>query len=83
MLRHQPKVPMAVTALIWLNRGGFYRDAPKDLYSCNGFQGQMIFIIPSMDLIIVRMGLKEDPGFDFNNFLKEVTESFKKTKPNV
>jgi len=67
-------------AHFWLNKGGFYPDAPKDLYSCNGFQGQMIFIIPSMDLVIVRMGLKEDPGFDFNLFLKEVTQSFKNDK---
>jgi hypothetical protein len=26
-----------------------------------GFQGQMVAIIPSLDLVIVRMGLKEDP----------------------
>jgi CubicO group peptidase (beta-lactamase class C family) len=64
-------------AHFWLNKDGYYPDAPKDLYSCNGFQGQMIFIIPSMDLVIVRMGLKEDPGFDFNNFLKEITASVK------
>jgi hypothetical protein len=27
-----------------------------------------IAIIPSLDLVIVRMGLKEDPDFDFNGF---------------
>ena len=62
-------------AHFWLNAGGFYPDAPRDLYSCNGFQGQMVFIIPSLDLVIVRMGLKEDPGFDFNGFLREVIAS--------
>jgi len=62
----------------WLNTGGYYPDAPKDLYSANGFQGQMVFIIPSMDLVIVRMGLKEDPGFDFNLLLKEIIGSLKK-----
>ncbi|GEP49975.1 serine hydrolase [Flavobacterium noncentrifugens] len=65
-------------AHFWLNAGGFYPDAPRDLYSCNGFQGQMVFIIPSLDLVVVRMGLKEDPGFDFNAFLKEIIGSFKK-----
>ena len=65
-------------AHFWLNAGGFYPDAPRDLYSCNGFQGQMVFIIPSLDVVIVRMGLKEDPGFDFNAFLKEITGSIKK-----
>lgn len=64
-------------AHFWLNAGGYYPDAPRDLYSANGFQGQVVFIIPSLDLVIVRMGLKEDPGFDFNLFLKEVTQSFK------
>src|SRR6218665_467896 len=61
----------------WLNAGGFYPDAPRDLYSCNGFQGQMVFIIPSLDLVLVRMGLKEDPGFDFNEFLKGIIGSFR------
>jgi hypothetical protein len=28
----------------------------------------MVAIIPSLDLVIVRMGLKEDPDFDFNGF---------------
>ncbi len=64
----------------WLNKGGYYPDAPRDLYSANGFQGQHVFIIPSMDLVIVRMGLKENPGFDFNSFLKEVTQSIGKDK---
>jgi len=64
-------------AHFWLNAGGYYPDAPKDLYSCNGFQGQMVFIIPSKDMVIVRMGLKEDPDFDFNLLLKEITGSVK------
>ncbi len=66
-------------AHFWLNAGGRYPDAPKDIYSCNGFQGQIIFIIPSHDMVIVRMGLKEEKdGFDFNGLLKGVLESFKK-----
>jgi hypothetical protein len=32
-----------------------------------GFQGQMVAIIPSLDGV-VRMGLKEDPDFDFMDF---------------
>jgi CubicO group peptidase (beta-lactamase class C family) len=38
------------------------------MFYCSGFQGQMVAIIPSLDLVIVRMGLKEDPDFDFNVF---------------
>jgi CubicO group peptidase (beta-lactamase class C family) len=46
------------------------------MFYCSGFQGQMVAIIPSLDLVIVRMGLKEDPDFDFN-FLKGVIGSLK------
>ena len=61
----------------WLNASGKYADAPRDLYYASGFQGQKIFIIPSKDLVIVRMGLTDDENFDFNGFLKEVLGSFK------
>ncbi|RKN81092.1 serine hydrolase domain-containing protein [Ulvibacterium marinum] len=56
----------------WLNAHGKYPDAPKDLYSANGYQGQRVFIIPSKDLVIVRTGLAEAPDFDFNGFLKDI-----------
>ena len=60
----------------WLNSSSKYPDAPKDLYYASGFQGQKIFIIPSKDLVIVRMGLTDDESFDFNGFLKEILGSF-------
>jgi len=65
-------------AQFWLNAGGFYPDAPRDMYSCNGFQGQKVYIIPSMDLVIVRMGLTGDSDFDFNGLLKGIVGSVKK-----
>jgi CubicO group peptidase (beta-lactamase class C family) len=66
-------------AHFWLNAGGRYPDAPRDLFSCNGFQGQAIFIIPSCDMVIVRMGLKEEKdGFDFNGLIRDVVGSIKK-----
>jgi hypothetical protein len=61
----------------WLNAGGKFPDAPRDMFYCSGFQGQMVAIIPSLDLVIVRMGLKENPEFDFNGFLKGVIGSLK------
>ena len=66
-------------AHFWLNAGGRYPDAPKDLYSANGFQGQKVFIIPSLDLVIVRMGLTEDAKFDVNEMLKGIIGSFNLT----
>ena len=62
-------------AQFWLNKGGRYLSAPKDMYSCNGYQGQRVFIIPSKDLVIVRMGLTENSNFDFDNFLKGILNS--------
>lgn len=59
-------------AQFWLNAGGHYPDAPRDLFSANGYQGQYVFIIPSKDLVIVRMGLKEEPEFDVNGLLRDV-----------
>jgi len=61
----------------WLNSGGKFPDVPRDMYYCGGFQGQMVVIIPSLDLVIVRMGLKENPEFDFNGMFKGIIGSLK------
>ena len=62
----------------WLNASGHFPDVPREMYYCSGFQGQMVAIIPSLYLVIVRMGLKEDPNFDFNGMLKGILGSLKK-----
>lgn len=67
-------------AHFWLNAGGKYPDVPRDLYHCSGYQGQMVFIIPSMDLVVVRMGLNE--GLDYNSFLRDIIESLEKDNKN-
>ncbi len=64
-------------AHFWLNAGGYFPDAPRDMYSANGYQGQKVFIIPSQDLVVVRMGLTEDEKFDFNGLLKGIVGSLK------
>jgi len=56
-------------AQFWLNAGGHLPDVPKDLFFADGFQGQRVFIIPSKDLVVVRMGLDL---MDFNMMLKEI-----------
>jgi CubicO group peptidase (beta-lactamase class C family) len=65
-------------AHFWLNAGGHYPDVPRDMYSCNGFQGQKVAIFPSQDLVIVRLGLTEDDKFDFNGLLSGIVGSLKK-----
>ncbi len=59
-------------AQFWLNAGGRRPDIPLDMYAMEGYQGQMVFIIPSKDLVVVRMGLTEEPIIDFNKMLKEI-----------
>ena len=63
-------------AHFWLNAGGKYPDAPRDLYSANGYQGQYVFIIPSRNLVVVRTGLAEEPDFDVNAFLGKLVQAF-------
>ena len=65
-------------AHFWLNTGGKFSDVPKDMFYCSGYQGQMVAIFPNHDLVIVRMGLKEDPEFDFNGMLSGIVGSLKK-----
>jgi hypothetical protein len=58
----------------WQNHNqASYPDVPEDLFSCNGHEGQFVFIIPSYDAVVVRMGLSE--SFDINKFLKEVLDA--------
>ncbi len=60
----------------WLNvEGVAMPDVPEDAYSCNGFQGQYVFVIPSYDLVVVRMGLSEQ--FDTNEFLKNILDNIR------
>jgi CubicO group peptidase (beta-lactamase class C family) len=65
-------------AQFWLNAGKKFPNVPRNMFYASGYQGQMVAIFPSQDLVIVRMGLKEDPDFDFNGFLSGVVESLRK-----
>ncbi|MCK0159577.1 serine hydrolase domain-containing protein [Allomuricauda sp. F6463D] len=62
-------------AHFWLNAEGKYPDVPKDLFSCNGFEGQHVFVIPSKDLVVVRTGLAEEPHFDANEVLSNIVKA--------
>lgn len=57
----------------WLNAGGAMSDVPEDVFFANGFQGQRVLVLPSKQMVIVRLGLK---NIDFNmltsNILKAV-----------
>jgi CubicO group peptidase (beta-lactamase class C family) len=51
-------------AHFWLNKNGeAYPNSPHDLFTADGYQGQLVVIIPSKNLVIVRLGL-ENINFD-------------------
>jgi CubicO group peptidase (beta-lactamase class C family) len=67
---------------IWLNAGGDtsvkrFPAAPADMYYADGFESQLIFVIPSKKLVVVRLGLTQHNNFDGNHFLQEVLTAIK------
>ncbi|HEY6976882.1 MAG TPA: serine hydrolase [Chitinophagaceae bacterium] len=55
-------------------------DAPADMFYCDGYAYQFIFIIPSKKLVIVRLGLTLDRSFDENAFVKNIIEAVDEKK---
>ncbi|MEM6629751.1 MAG: serine hydrolase [Bacteroidota bacterium] len=58
-------------AQFWLNKGErkMAPDLPDDAYCARGHDGQRVYIIPSYDLVVVRLGLK---NMDDNEFIKGI-----------
>ena len=64
-------------AFFWLNAGDTsdrreYPSMPRDLYCADGYQGQDIFICPSLDLVAVRLGMCWEDDYGAEAFLKGV-----------
>ena len=61
-------------AFFWLNRNQSCPDVPEDMFSCQGHDGQEIYIIPSKDLVVVILGYspKPDRVIDFNGLLRDI-----------
>ena len=58
-------------AQFWLNKSKKLPDVPEDMFSCNGHRGQYVYIIPSRNLVVVRLGFSTE-HFDGNEFLKGI-----------
>ena len=75
----------AYGALWWLNRDipeknmkRAFPDAPDDMFIAMGHWGQYIFVIPSLDMVIVYTGDNRDDAFNINTFLKLIIDSISK-----
>jgi CubicO group peptidase (beta-lactamase class C family) len=67
---------------IWLNTGSdssvkHYPSAPADMFYADGFESQLIFVIPSKKLVIVRLGLTQHNNFNADQFLHDVLACIK------
>ena len=69
-------------AQIWLNAGNKnnptdkrFPDVPNDMYLMDGFEGQCVVMIPSRDVLIVRLGLSQTREFDTNAFVRDILKS--------
>lgn len=63
-------------SFFWLNTEKKLPDVPTDMFSCNGHDGQQIYIIPSKSLVVVVLGYSPRPDnmVDFNRLLKDIIE---------
>lgn len=61
-------------AQFWTQNMEEYPDVPIDMYFADGYQGQRVFIIPSKDLVVVRLGLSQGK-VSYNELLKGIIES--------
>jgi len=68
-------------AQIWLNAGAnddptnkVFPSLPNDLYYMSGFNDQILAVIPSRDVVVVRLGVTLDNSWDSNQFIKQVLD---------
>jgi CubicO group peptidase (beta-lactamase class C family) len=80
-----PKSPQGnYGAHIWLNAGSpgspddrRWPDLPRDLFYFSGFDGQHVVVIPSRQLVIVRLGCSRSPtSWSLSEFLREMLAAF-------
>ena len=62
-------------AFFWLNNNDYLQAAPEDMYMCRGHDGQMIFILPSQELVVVVLGYSPDNSMDFNRLVEDILKT--------
>jgi CubicO group peptidase (beta-lactamase class C family) len=64
-------------AQFWLNVGGnYYPSLPEDLFACEGHDGQFVTMIPSRNLVVVRVGYTLDAeAWDHEAFMLSILDA--------
>ncbi len=75
----------AYGAQFWLNakaKKPFMPSLPEDLYAAQGHYGQYVVIVPSLDLVVVRLGMTLPPQrFDLEGLVKGVVDAIQLQPP--
>lgn len=56
-----PHAEKGYGAGLWLNADGHLSGVPKDVFYMDGYHGQRVFVLPSQDMVVVRLGTTYDP----------------------
>ena len=75
--RGDPETGNSYGALWWLNEGLRHPKLPADCYSCEGYEGQYIWVIPSKDLVVVRMACEHGRRLNPDAFVPAVMGALK------
>ena len=74
-------------AMFWLNAGArsnpeqsYHPGLPHDEYGAEGFENQYVFIIPSRQLVVVRLGISHH-GFDMTGLTQKIINALPEKKP--
>ncbi len=59
-------------AMFWLNRGKEFPGLPEDMFYCDGYEGQMIFVFPSWQMVVVRNGCSSRDEANWQKFLEGI-----------
>jgi CubicO group peptidase (beta-lactamase class C family) len=68
-------------ALWWLNKdeGGVRRHPrlPGDCYACEGYEGQYVWVVPGMDLVVVRLASEHGRRLDPDVFVPAIIKALR------
>jgi len=54
-----------------------YSSCPDDTYKFSGYEGQYVIMIPSLDLVVVRLGLSKGPPFNMDGVMGLIVEALR------